>query len=173
MNILVLSNGNVARGPLCELVLYKELVELNPRRFVIGLESAGFRDGGKKAAKRVQQVAHEMGYDMWFCRSTRITGPLLFWADLVVSMDNLVDYKLYELMDDAEMSLGHRRVVRLPSFCDGIRRVPEMTTLPPESHSIRAVADLVIESSKALAACILSGELDCQRPAEAAVSSAP
>lgn len=81
MNILVLCHGNVNRSALCAALLKKEVSGKHT------VKSAGFLEGGRRAAAKMRDAAKEFDVDLEEHRSTTVTKSLVKWADLIIDMD--------------------------------------------------------------------------------------
>lgn len=130
MRVLALCHGNINRSPLCEAVLAERGVEAL---------SAGFKEAGRRAAKKTRDAAALHGYDLEQHRSQTVTPELLSWADLVVLMDRGNRRRLFQIPAGC-------RFIMLGAYV-GLPRIPDPAFLARDSEEFLSAINLVIQAT--------------------------
>lgn len=92
--VLVLCHANRYRSPLFAALLQRRAPGIEVR-------SAGFKEGGRPAAKRIREAASRLfGLDLAAHRSTLVSRPLVEWATHVLVMDGGNERRFAEAFPD-------------------------------------------------------------------------
>lgn len=140
MKVLVMCHGNINRSPLCAAVLRESLGK-------DAVQSAGFVNPGRPAAKKMRDQAAERGYRLLSHRSQLLTDELLLWADRVVYMDggNLKRLKTFPAFDT-------KKTICLGRYCVPLQnRIPDPNFMRKGSPDFIFVVEMIIAASKRLA----------------------
>lgn len=89
MHILFVCSGNTCRSPMAAALFGEQLKQIRWKKqgFTLEVRSAGLYAGnGFAASPEAVEVMAEMGIDISRHRSQRLSGELLQWADLIITM---------------------------------------------------------------------------------------
>ncbi len=133
MKVLVLCHGNINRSPAAAAVLarFKDL----------GVRSAGFREGGERASKKMREAMSARGYDLSAHRSRRVTREDVDWAERILVMDN---------------GNARRFVAEFPDIGPqylGLWAIPPVAKIPdpvflPRGPEFERVVDLIVQAAR-------------------------
>lgn len=134
MKILVVCHGNINRSPLAWAIMRSES---NHK-----LESAGFKPGGSKAAKKLRDWAELEGWPLESHRPSQIDLDRVEWADRVVLMDG-GNYKRFKQL--FPNFLGKVRM--LGDYAD-VPRIPDPGFMSRADPRLHQTYELVVYASK-------------------------
>lgn len=149
MKTLILCHGNINRSPMCAAVMRCYAGSL------LDIRSAGFVNPGRRAAKKMRDLAEERGYDLSEHRSQLATRELMLKHDVIIYMDGGNYRRLKDLLNG---SLTDKQVYCLGAFANPpVERIPDPAFMSRGSSELLATVDLIEEASRR-AALFLIGQ---------------
>lgn len=136
MNILVLCHGNKYRSPACAAFLQGAAG--------INIDSSGFSEPGKPAAKRMRDMMATYGFDLTKHRSKTIDADQVNWAQLILYMDGGNRKRL-----EAAFPQAMRKARCLAEFI-GEQRIPDPAFINPKGPTFEEIVDKIRRASAAV-----------------------
>ncbi|RJQ26102.1 hypothetical protein C4577_04170 [Candidatus Parcubacteria bacterium] len=142
MNVLFVCHGNICRSPLAEIILssYVKSVDVCSRGFS--------EQENRPAAKKVRDWALNLGFDLSYHKSRKISLQDISWSDIILYMDNGNRKRLLEIGSPSN---------RMQCLADyvGKNRIPDPNFMNKSSKEFDETLYLILNAVKVLSSTIV------------------